>query len=121
MLSTINRLHDNANRIISGLLFEANINNLITNKKINARQQLILSQLNTNPQLGIKNVLSIQNWYKALYRKLTPRTMMRDISNLEELGLLSRTPGGDIRIKYAAQEIELSTYDITSIEYKFPE
>jgi len=121
MLSTINRLHDNANRIISGLLFEANINNLITNKKINARQQLILSQLNTNPQLGIKNVLSIQNWYKALYRKLTPRTMMRDISNLEELGLLSRTPGGDIRIKYAAQEIELSTYDITSIEYNLPE
>ncbi len=116
-LSTVNRLQDNANHIISKFLFDANLNFLHTTKKINDRQHTVISQLSTNPATGLKGSLSVQPWYTSLYRNLTDRTKIRDINKLIELELIVRNKNGDIVVEYEKPNITLANSPITSIEY----
>ena len=117
MLTTVNRLQDMANHIISKILFDANINHLHTVKTINDRQHTIISQLTANPTIGGKGRLSTQPWYVSLYRNLTDRTKSRDLNKLVELGLVERSKEGSVKLKYAQPGITLSDSPITTVQY----
>lgn len=117
MLTTVNRLQDMANYIISKILFDANINYLHTAKKINDRQHSIVSQLTANPSIGEKGGLSAQPWYVSLYRNLTDRTKTRDLNKLVELGLVERSKDGGVKLNYAQPGITLSDSPITTVQY----
>jgi Fic family protein len=115
-ISSINRLHDKANRIIAKLLFDANLNFLYQSKQINDRQHAILTQLSGNPDFGRKEKLHAAPWYQSLYKKLSDTTKTRDINGLLESGLLEKTKQGDILIKFAMPEVILSESPVTAPE-----
>jgi len=116
-INTINRLHDWANAIVAALLFDSHTHQLALRKAINDRQHAILDQLSQNPELGLNGHLLVQPWYNALYKKLTPRTKMRDLKKLEDLGLIQRSKDGAIHIAYARPEMKLASSSITTVSF----
>lgn len=87
MLKTINRLHDRANDIIGRTFFDNNLNQLVLEKKLNARQHFIVRQLSTMAPLK-RAELNQHSWYNALYSKLTKQTKSRDLRGLLSLKLI---------------------------------
>lgn len=114
ILSTINRLHDRANEIISAILYSSQTNILYSNKIINARQYTILNQLPSNPNYRVMSNLMVEPWYQSLYLNLTNRTRKRDLIKLVELELIKIIDGKKIEIVYAMPEITLSTHPVTA-------
>ena len=114
-LSTINRLHDRANNIISMLLYKFQVNQLHESKKINSRQFTILSQLEATAKRFRYEELKAEPWYRSLYLKRTNRTMKRDLDKLIDLGMIRIGTGGEIEIQYAASTITLSEYPVTAV------
>ena len=114
ILSTINRLHDRANGIISAILYSSQTNVLYSNKIINARQYTILNQLPSNSNYRVMSHLMTEPWYKSLYLDLTNRTRKRDLIKLVELELIKIVDGEKIELVYAMPEITLSTHPVTA-------
>nr|WP_320050391.1 Fic family protein [uncultured Desulfuromonas sp.] len=114
-LSTINRLHDRANNIISMLLYKFQINQLHESKEINSRQFTILSQLEATAKRFRYEELKAEPWYRSLYLKLTNRTMKRDLEKLTDLGMIRISSEGKIEIQYAVSPITLSEYPVTAV------
>lgn len=88
MRVVINRLHDRVNLIVSVLLFQNRIRQLLDEKAINARQYAILTQLLTSPSPVSLEWLRQSPWYQALYLKLGDKTKQRDLRALRELELM---------------------------------
>ncbi len=87
MFISLNKLHDRANNLINILLFEIEIKRRYDQKTINARQYAIVSQvLNTGP-IPL-SVLRQAPWYMALYENRTDKTKRRDLTALQEQGLV---------------------------------
>lgn len=113
ILSTINRLQDRANKIISAILYSSQINVLFSKKMINSRQYTILNQLPYKKNWNIKD-LNVEPWYQTLYLDLTNRTRKRDLEKLVELDIIKIIDGKKIEILFAMPEIILSTHPSTS-------
>ena len=88
MRVVINRLHDRVNLIVSVLLFQSKIRELLDVKKINTRQYTILTQLLTLPPPASLERLRQSPWYQALYLQRGDKTRQRDLRQLRELGLV---------------------------------
>ena len=110
MLSTINRLHDRANKIVASMLLSAHIEQLIAKRVITARQHAVLSNLVANKHIRMRDRLKAQPWYKALYRDVTDRTAMRDLRKLSDLGLLSIREDGRIFIAALKPPVKLADH-----------
>ena len=93
MRVVIDRLHDRMNWIVSVLLFQGRIRQLLDERKINARQYAILAQLLTLPSPFPLERLRQSPWYQALYLKLGDKTRQRDWRQLRELGLVRLEAG----------------------------
>ena len=72
------------------LLFETRLKRMFDDKKINARQYAIVSQiLSSDKALQLKTLREIP-WYVALYSKLTDKTARRDLKRLKDLKLITQ-------------------------------
>ncbi|GEM_PF-165385 len=115
MLSTINRLHDRANVLISDILMQARLEHLIVNQAITVRQHTILATLIANKQIRHRDKLKIQPWYKALYQNLTERTAVRDLKKLVDLQLIYIDINNTIHIISSKPKIKLSEHPHANI------
>ncbi len=88
MRQTINVLHDRVNRIIAMLLYESNIRRALDDKRINARQYTIASQLLDKGRPLPLETIRQAPWYTSLYLKLNPKTRQRDLHRLREMELV---------------------------------
>lgn len=86
---TVNRLHDRVNAMVSVLLYIHETRTALEEKKINARQYTILSQLIEKGRLMTVDELLHAPWYKSLYLQRTERTRQRDLTELRDLKLIS--------------------------------
>ena len=97
MLATINRLHDRVNRLLGDRLLLAEIDRLLRDKAINARQHAILDQLREASRPPTLAELRRSPWYLALYARLADKTKQRDLRALRERGLLRLDEVGRLR------------------------
>ncbi len=88
MLSSLNKLHDRVNRMISILLFETHLKRQLDEKAINARQYTIVAQILTFGDGLLLSEMRTQPWYQSLYVRLTDKTRMRDLKRLRENELI---------------------------------
>lgn len=95
MRAVINRLHDRVNAIVSILLFESRIRQLLDRKEINVRQYTILTQLLTQKPPVSLDRLRQSPWYQALYLQRGDKTRQRDWRQLRELELI-RLEAGEV-------------------------
>jgi len=98
LLKVINALHDRVNVIVGYLLFDVIVNEFLQQKKINTRQFTIIHNLKPK---GIEHNLDEvqkQPWYKGLYEKLTNRTQYRDLTRMENLGLINLLPKRKLKL-----------------------
>jgi len=93
MLASINNLHDRVNALIALKLFENEVKRLHDEKKINARQYAIASQIMVNGESISVTALRKAPWYQALYLKLSDKTKQRDLKGLRELGVVVEGDG----------------------------
>lgn len=96
MREVINKLHNRVNTMVSGLLYQVQVNNMFQSKTINMRQLAILNNL-----LAVDydlNKLQSQPWYKGLYSKLTTRTQHRDLVQMIALDLIQVAKGKKIKL-----------------------
>jgi len=85
---TINTLHDRANRLIAVLLYESQIRRALDEKRINARQYTIVSQLlDKGRPLPLEEIRQAP-WYGSLYLKRNDKTRQRDMRGLREMELV---------------------------------
>ena len=88
MRQTINNLHDRVNRLIAMLLYESNIRRALDDKRINARQYTIVSQLLDKGRPVPMDQIRQAPWYTSLYLKRNDKTRVRDIRRLREMELV---------------------------------
>lgn len=98
MLEVINRLHDRANNLVSYLLYDVVVNNMLQEKKINVRQYTIIHNLLPKGSEHDLGKIQSQPWYKGLYAKLTMRTQYRDLRKMAEAKLIKTLPGRKLRL-----------------------
>ncbi|MDS4043033.1 MAG: hypothetical protein RKP20_17895 [Candidatus Competibacter sp.] len=89
----IDRLHDRMNWIVSVLLFQGRIRQLLDEREINTRQYAILAQLLTLPLPVPLERLRQSPWYQALYLQRRDKTKQRDLRMLRERGLVRLEAG----------------------------
>jgi Fic family protein len=94
MLSVLNSLHDRVNRLVSVILFEAELRNRLDRKELNARQYAIVMHVLKNGGPMPVNELRLAPWYRALYVRRTDKTKQRDLSRLREQHLLKQDKQG---------------------------
>ena len=87
---------------------------LLKEKKLNHRQLLIITNLMNDSTLHHKQILSIQVWYQALYKKLGERTKSRDLKNLIALNLLKITDNGTITLTQISPNMTLNNNLLTA-------
>ena len=87
MRQTINGLHDRVNRLVTMLLYESDMRRALDEKRINARQYTILSQLYDRGRPMPLDEIRRSPWYTSLYLKLNDKTRQRDLVRLRETGL----------------------------------
>lgn len=102
MLTSINRLHDRVNAIVSVLLFETTIKRMLDNKEINLRQYAILNQVLERGKALPLDELRRSPWYVALYARLNDKTKQRDLKSLRDLKLLYVDDKNDVLPGFAA-------------------
>jgi len=88
ILASINNLHDRVNTLIALKLFENEVKRLYDEKKINARQYAIASQIMVNGKSASLTALRNAPWYQVLYLRLSDKTKQRDLKGLRELGVV---------------------------------
>lgn len=88
MLSSINKLHDRVNKLVSFILFDNDVKRRHDEKEINTRQYAIVTQLMEAGAPVPLATLRRAPWYLALYAKLTDKTKQRDLNQLKALGLV---------------------------------
>ncbi|MCB1826765.1 MAG: Fic family protein [Candidatus Competibacteraceae bacterium] len=89
MRVSINDLHDRVNQIVKLLLFQTQVRDLYDEKRLNARQYTIISQLLATGEPVPLAEIRRAPWYQSLYLKLTDKTRQRDLHRLRELGLVT--------------------------------
>ena len=87
MRLTINGLQDHVNRLVAMLLYESNIRRALDEKRINARQYTILSQLLDRGRPLPLDEVRRAPWYTSLYLKRNDKTRSRDLHRLREMEL----------------------------------
>jgi len=88
MLDSLNSLHDRVNALIGVLLFNNQLRTYLDDKRINARQYTITSQLmNAGWPLPLDQ-MQRSPWYQSLYLRLTDKTRQRDLRGLYDQSLL---------------------------------
>lgn len=97
MREVINKLHNRVNVMVSGLLFQVQVNNMLQSKTINMRQFTILNNLMAADDYDL-NRLQSQPWYKGLYSKLKTRTQYRDLKQMVALDLIQFAKGKRIKL-----------------------
>lgn len=88
MRITINSLHDRVNGMVAMLLYESSIRRALDDKKINARQYTIVSQLLDRGRMLALDEIRQMPWYTSLYLKLNDKTRQRDLHRLREMELV---------------------------------
>lgn len=96
MRQTINTLHNRVNSMVGMLLFESNIRSALEQKRINARQYTIVSQLLSQGKPVLLEDVRRAPWYTSLYLKLNDKTRQRDLIRLRELELIHLDTEGRI-------------------------
>jgi len=88
MLTSLNTLHDRVNRLVHLLLFENDLKRRHEEKRINARQYAIATQILQAGGPVALTELRRAPWYRALYLERTDKTKQRDLQGLREQGLV---------------------------------
>jgi Fic family protein len=88
MRQTINSLQDRVNHLIAMLLYESNIRRALDEKRINARQYTIVSQLLDKGRPLPMEEIRQAPWYASLYLKRNDKTRQRDLHRLREMELV---------------------------------
>jgi Fic family protein len=89
LLIGLNTLHDRVNRLVQILLAESDLKRLHDEKRINARQYAIATQVLAAAGPIPLTELRRAPWYAALYSRRTDKTRQRDLRGLREQGLVS--------------------------------
>ncbi len=88
MLSSINRLHDQVNRLVEASLFKNQLADSLAKKDINKRQYAIAEYvLRSRTPVPLRE-LRKEVWYAAMYASLTGKTKQRDLVKLQDLRLI---------------------------------
>ncbi|MGA7295963.1 MAG: Fic family protein [Rhodanobacteraceae bacterium] len=96
MLESIDRLHTRVNSLVSLALFRNHLRDQLEARRINKRQYAIaVHALESGKPVSLKE-LRRSAWYKAMYAKLTHKTMQRDLRGLREQGLIHQTVRDEI-------------------------
>lgn len=93
IFTSINKLHDRVNSIVSMVLFDNKVQHFHEAKIINSRQYAIVTQILKNGPVYQKDMQK-QPWFNAMYVKLTDKTKSRDFIKLKQLGLLQQDDAG---------------------------
>ncbi len=88
MFESLNKLHDRVNDLVKFLVFENQVKRFWDEKKINARQYAIVSEILKSGKFIEFNELRRSAWYVALYLNLTDKTSRRDLTKLKDLNLI---------------------------------
>ncbi|WP_236848832.1 toll/interleukin-1 receptor domain-containing protein [Candidatus Thiodictyon syntrophicum] len=88
MLTSLNTLHDRVNRLVHLLLFENDLKRRHEEKRINARQYAIATQILQAGRPVALAELRRAPWYRALYLERTDKTKQRDLQGLRDQGLV---------------------------------
>jgi Fic family protein len=88
MLVSLNNLHDRVNKLVHVLLFENETKRCHDERKINARQYAIVSQILAAGGPTPLTDLRRAPWYTMMYSHLTDKTRKRDLQRLRECGLI---------------------------------
>jgi len=88
MFESLNKLHDRVNDLVKILVFENQVKRFWDEKKINARQYAIVSEILKSGKFIEFNELRRSAWYVALYLNLTDKTSRRDLTKLKDLNLI---------------------------------
>lgn len=88
MRQTINKLHDDVNRLVEVLLYASDLRSALDDKRINSRQYTIVSQLMDKGRPLTLEEIRQAPWYKSLYLKRTDKTRQRDLRGLREMNLI---------------------------------
>lgn len=88
MRQTINKLHDDVNRLVEVLLYAGDLRSALDEKRINSRQYTIVSQLMDKGRAATLDEIRQAPWYKSLYLKRTEKTRQRDLRGLREMKLI---------------------------------
>ena len=86
---SLNNLHDRVNRLVHGLLFESDLKRRHDERRINARQYAIVTQLLAAGGPVALADLRRAPWYLGLYAQRTDKTKQRDLQGLREQGLVT--------------------------------
>jgi Fic family protein len=86
---SLNDLHDRVNRLVHALLFERDLKRRHDEKRINARQYAIVTQLLAPGGPVALADLRRAPWYLGLYAQRTDKTKQRDLQGLREQGLVT--------------------------------
>jgi hypothetical protein len=92
MRQTINLLHDRVNLLISVLLYESRMRRFLDDKRINARQHSILSQLLDKGALPLDEIRRAP-WYQSLYLKRLGRAVCVSYAKKPLLHLTANNQG----------------------------
>ena len=88
LLISLNTLHDRVNRLVHLLLFENDLKRRHDERRVNARQYAIVTQiLQAGGPVPLAE-LRRAPWYRALYAQRTDKTKQRDLQGLREQGLV---------------------------------
>lgn len=85
---TLDALHDRVNRLVSLVLFDADLLAAFQQKQINSRQYTIVRLLADSGKPTALSALRQNSTYLGLYRKKTDKTKQRDLRQLREQGWL---------------------------------
>ncbi|XSG85043.1 MAG: Fic family protein [Methylohalobius sp. ZOD2] len=91
LFESIEHLHDRVNNLVNLVLFRNHLRDLLENKAINERQYAIVTYLLEAGKPVSLTALRNSVWYKAMYSKLTRKTMQRDLRRLRNMQLVHRT------------------------------
>ncbi len=88
LFEVINALDDRVNGLVRLFLFEVKIKQSFDEKKINARQYTIVTQISASGTPPLMSEVEHAPWYKSLYLKLTDKSRRRDLKKLLDMKLL---------------------------------
>lgn len=91
MFESIERLHDRVNSLVNLVLFRNLLREHLESKAINQRQYAIATELLEAGRPLLLSELRSSAWYKAMYSKLTGKTMQRDLRGLRNRKLVYQT------------------------------
>jgi Fic family protein len=97
-ITSIERLHHRANKLMERFLILAWLGDLLKNKRINQREYEILEYLGSQANPVNQTQLKKTTWYQQLYRRYSPATESRDWTHLLNHNFVTKSEDGSIKL-----------------------